>query len=325
MIKKTSLEILYMIVVLILLIKFLRTPTFVRRVELNKSQALPLPALKSYLDVNDSYRCSLLFFGIPKMFKDIVLPSIERYILEPNPNCDVYMHTFNITSITNERNDEISNSIRIQESYGLTSNVWITPIDEFELSRNISHYRKYYYKKWGKCCTSVDNMIKQWHSIDKVWKLMMSRGDLRLNKEIKNISESLDSDASLNFEGGYYERVGLFRSDVVFTHPIVISNGAAVIPNFGQFKGENDRMFYGQFKHAKIWATKRFEYVDEYLLSESKNNTTVQIHSEKYLLSLLRRFSVPFVTKDICFWRARASGLLKTRDCVPPIRYTTNN
>lgn len=315
-----SLQILYIMVILTLLNRFLHVPTLVGRVSLKFDDTLSAPMSTSYLDINDSYRCSLLFFGIPKMFKNLVLPSIEKYVLEPNPTCDVYMHTYNISSITNERNGEKSDSINVEEAYGLTSNVWITSMEEFELTRNLSHYRKHHYKKWGRCCTSIDNMIKQWHSIDKVWKLMVSRGSIRFNEDIKHMNERLGSDKNVNVEKDFYERVGLFRSDVVYTHPIVISHGAAVIPNFGQFKGENDRMFYGLYKHAKIWATKRFEYVDEYLLHEVKGNEEVQIHSEEYLLSLLKRFSVPFVTKDICFWRARASGLLKTHDCVPPRR-----
>ena len=36
--------------------------------------------------------------GLPKHFEDIVLPSIRSEILAHNPGCDVFAHTYNVTT-----------------------------------------------------------------------------------------------------------------------------------------------------------------------------------------------------------------------------------
>ena len=51
-------------------------------------------------------RCALLFFGLAKKFQEIVLPTISSSILKHNPECDVYVHTYNVTSVSNPRNNE---------------------------------------------------------------------------------------------------------------------------------------------------------------------------------------------------------------------------
>ena len=57
-----------------------------------------------------------------------------------------------------------------------------------------------------------------------------------------------------------YERVAVFRSDVLYVVPIDIAKGDAVIPAFG--KMTNDRMFYGLYEHAYVWANIRCPSVD---------------------------------------------------------------
>jgi hypothetical protein len=45
--------------------------------------------------MNDE-RCALCFFGLPRAYKDMVLPSIVKNILIPNAhhNCDIYVHFY---------------------------------------------------------------------------------------------------------------------------------------------------------------------------------------------------------------------------------------
>ena len=52
--------------------------------------------------------CALLFFGLVKdSFKNITLPSIQTNILQQNPDCDVFVHTYNLTHVPlNDRNGE---------------------------------------------------------------------------------------------------------------------------------------------------------------------------------------------------------------------------
>ena len=62
-----------------------------------------------------------------------------------------------------------------------------------------------------------------------------------------------------------YERVGLFRSDVLYVNDIDIMDGDATTTLFNsQPRYMSDRLFYGIRKHSKRWACGRFEQVEEY-------------------------------------------------------------
>jgi hypothetical protein len=40
-----------------------------------------------------------LVFWTPKEKKEIVLPSIQKYIVETNPGCDLYAHTYDVNTV----------------------------------------------------------------------------------------------------------------------------------------------------------------------------------------------------------------------------------
>merc|ERR1712048_1076988 len=125
----------------------------------------------------------------------------------------------------------------------------------------------------------MDNMIKQWHSINAVWELM---------------------DATKK-----YERVGLFRSDVLYKTPVNMSDGDAVIPNFQHWGGLNDRLFYGLYENSKIWATQRYANAEEFVKSVRKQKQK-GLHSERYLKWLLtKKFHLKIEFRHICFSRVR--------------------
>jgi len=137
-------------------------------------------------------------------------------------------------------------------------------------------------------------MVKQWHSIERVWNLMLQ--------------------ADRN-----YTQVGLFRSDVFYTNPINIFDGDAVIPQMASCP-VNDRMFYGKFEYAKIWATHRFRNVPGYLerAANGLQNSFARgkLHSEFFMRDgVLHAMPVKVQRKDICFFRVRGTGAVLTRDC----------
>ena len=89
--------------------------------------------------------------------------------------------------------------------------------------------------------------------------------------------------------GKPYDLVGMFRADTMFTGPIDITFPKAsprlgVVPNFDRCGGTNDRMFYGDYESAKVWAN-RFGHVEKYL--EEEENREVGLYSEKFLRHLL--------------------------------------
>ena len=110
-------------------------------------------------------------------------------------------------------------------------------------------------------------------------------------------------------ESGYpYARVGLFRIDVRYRSPIDLKDGDAVVPNWGDYGGMNDRLFYGARQHAKVWATGRFGQVDSYLPAH-KN----RLHSETFMKWLMR--DIQPAKTPICFHLVRATGKILTWEC----------
>ena len=268
--------------------------------------------------------CALLFFGLMKSFENIVLPSIQENILGPNPSCDVFLHTYNFTCVpSNPRNNEgkCDEKYQSSEAYLLTPHVVIEDLDTFEMKRK-NHtvvVNEHHHRNWGPCCLSSENMVKQWHSIESVWELM----------------ESFSAEKNV-----FYNRVGLFRSDVYYVDPINISDSQAALPSFGSWNGVNDRLFYGSYDHARVWATKRFEFIPSFLKHFLKTNNNGHallhlngsydvrsaqaylqhggyqgFHSETFLAKLLLNYSVLFETKAICLRRVRAKGIIESSDC----------
>jgi hypothetical protein len=230
-------------------------------------------------------RCALLFFGVPRGFRDYCLPSIRKFILDVNPGCDVYVHTYNISNLTSPRSREINAPIYPSDVLLLSPNMKLV-MDTDTLGRNVTYYRRYYPQdKMWMYPSSIDNMIKQWHSIERVWEVMEG-------------------------SGVHYSRVGLFRLDVQYIEPIDISAGRAVVPGWQYYWGFNDRMFFGEYEYAKVWATRRFPQVETYA---EQSIGTKELHSETYLKWVMR--NVPITKTNKCFRRVRANGLVVKEDC----------
>lgn len=249
--------------------------------------------------------CALLFFGLLRS-PEMALGSIEDYVIKPNWDCDIYVHTYNITDFTSRRSGEIRAKVNSTMAYQLlhgntatsaarNGKIVMDSMNQFQEAHNVSYYRKYFPEKQGwDYPSSVDNMIKQWHSIQRAWDVMESSGTT-------------------------YRRVGLFRLDLLYMHPISILHGNATIPYFanwvrtnGKYRQMNDRMFYGNYEYAKIWASTRFSSVPEYL--SHTENLKIGLHSESYLAWLFR--NVKMESKPLCSRRIRSNGSIKSTDCM---------
>ena len=264
-------------------------------------------------------RCALLFFGVPRLFRSTALPSIKQYILTPNSECDVFVHSFNISTLSVVRNNEENAPLSPWDLRLLVENsteqLMIEDLKTFYARRNLTFFHLHHHKQWGESFGSTDNMVKAWHSIEGAWDLM----------EHYQLSHKLN-----------YSRIGLFRLDVFYTHAINIRRPSetAVIPAdfvWWQEKEEqcrtlvNDRGMYGDYGYAKIWATKRFPFAPEYTenhknetIPEKGDNCAQGIHSESFLYELLNKFQVPYIEKEMCFFRLRANGVVLHEDCIIP-------
>jgi len=43
--------------------------------------------------------CAVLFFGVPRLFRLVAFSSNQKYILDVNAECDVFVHTYNVTKL----------------------------------------------------------------------------------------------------------------------------------------------------------------------------------------------------------------------------------
>ena len=280
--------------------------------------------------------CALNFYGLPRAFKPLVLPSLIQNVIIPNIryDCDYHVHFYNITNEPPSRSGK--GGIIVPEDVYLLRQAVHTAAREagrpppyvgftqdtgeaFERnqsklvhdirSRNHTDGKNPYHGK-EKTFTveTYVNIIKMWYSIAAAW-------------------ESMEKHASLH--DIKYERVAMMRSDVVYLTPIDIFRPAAslsderafdtfnnqsVIPGFAEFP-VNDRMFYGPYEATKIWATGRFSRLNKWVFQLHK-----PLHSEKFLnatiLPAIRQQGISIgVDPRICFLRARADGTVLTADC----------
>ena len=254
-------------------------------------------------------KCALLFFGLVKdSFQSISLPSINRHIVETNNQCEIFLHTYNITDVPlNPRNlEHTSHKANVSQAYLLTNKVALEDMDNFNVKREkvLERTRKFYHRGWGKCCVSHDNMIKQWHSIEGVWNLMQKYE---------------------NENGIHFHQIGLFRSDVYYTRAVDIFDSKGAIPNFAHHHGYNDRLFYGSYENAKIWASQRFDFVDifekKYMSLYNSSGTKAfknkkdGYHSETYVKNLMDDHGIDVEMKDHCLWRVRSGKKIMVDDC----------
>jgi len=273
---------------------------------------------------HESEPCALLFFGLAKEFKSTILPSIQKQIIQHNQHCDIFLHTYNITEVPrNVRNGETGSSrMNVAEAYLLVTNnsaidvdvddhIIIESIDSFYNKRgqDLNRTRKNFHNiSWGQCCVSHDNMIKQWHSIEGAWDLMRAHE----KKMLLPLHDNATS-GSIHTNATYYKHVGIFRSDVFYITPIKVNDAVAVIPSFHSWTGYCDRLFIGEYKYARIWASKRFDFIP--IFENQYMNIKMGYHSETLLKNMLNHYKVPVVKEQICFMRVRAGPEIIKGDC----------
>lgn len=286
-------------------------------------------------------RCAINFYGLPRAFKLLVLPSVEANIIVPNIHydCDYFVHIYNVTFEPPSRSSA-GGPIMPEDVYLLREAVHtharragrdILPyvgfaqhsMEEFErnhsvllgMIRNETNIEKnpFIGKVKGYTVETHANVIKMWHSIEGVWDTMMEYASSQ------NVT---------------YERVAMLRVDVVFITPIDIfstpplaktvfnittnrtfdtGNNMSVVPGFSKFP-VNDRMFYGPYDAAEIWATGRFQRLDHFVYKLHET-----LHSEKFLafeiFPAIQELGVSIVEdQKVCFLLARADGSI-WNDC----------
>mmetsp|Transcript_44527 Transcript_44527/g.107857 ORF Transcript_44527/g.107857 Transcript_44527/m.107857 type:complete len:548 (+) Transcript_44527:174-1817(+) len=195
---------------------------------------------------SSSSTCAILLFGLPRAFKQYVLPSFIENVVKPNLRyqCDYYMHYYadkvegrsrsghggqinpdDVWLLPQAIHDVVRNTTDASSSGPLpiVSLVNDTNTTFWEIRHNeLMKFRNtkildddgnltYKYFPWKEPTyvwpDTLDNMVRQWHSIERVWDHMMSVVEQRKNKKPKMVG---------------YDRVAMMRNDVVYIAPIDI-------------------------------------------------------------------------------------------------------
>jgi hypothetical protein len=296
---------------------------------------------KTFYGNPNTERCALCFFGLPRAYRYMVLPSIVRNLLIPNArhNCDVYVHFYQqYEEVAGRKNRGgkvdptevflLEQAVKaVYRKYGPTEGrnvhtpqiayTYDTEVQFWDKRRaTIERYhhtmnadgKPAYYPYGAKTYTnsSLDNIVKQWHSIEYAFKLM---------------------DISAKQLGVTYSRVGMFRSDAMYLSPIDIAlldknvtdsqNRHTVMAPFARMP-VNDRMIYGAYEAVKLWSTKRFELLEE--RAKAQTDPGFIMHSEKFLNASIFPAMEAMgyksnINRDICFVRTRADESAMVSDC----------
>jgi hypothetical protein len=298
---------------------------------------------------NITRSCAILFFGLPRSYKRYVLPSIIRNIIVPNLqyNCDYYAHYYQVdreeasrsgyageinaddifllkAAIQQIHDEKVSYETRGISSLAMAPKVYFISdtnatfwqargnlVEKFRTTKRTNgHYLYFPYREQNYVYpTSMDNIVKQWHSIDAVWK-KMEQCAFELNK--------------------VYGRVTMLRNDVIYINPVDvfrINSGAldndnkfVTIPDWAGWP-INDRMVSGPFDAVKVWATERFSRLDKYVRNNVIARVGYGMQPEKFLNGEI----LPHITKNFgykldlntlfCFVRVRADGGVWIDDC----------
>jgi hypothetical protein len=295
-------------------------------------------------------RCAILFWGLPRAFESLVLPSIEENVIRPNQqyNCDYFVHFYHQTTENSGRSGSggdinpdaiysLKTVIEKHHSIGSTKSDMIrpsSPLVEFTFETEEDFWKKYtpliqkirstkdmngkyYYYPWKAQTyiypTTTDNIIKMWHSIESCWNFMLS----------KSISTKT-----------LYEQVAMLRSDVFYVNPIDIFQNPTtnksmadvsfdtkfvVIPNFGNHP-ISDRIIYGPFDAVKVWATERFSSLERHVKFIYEHDKGWGLHSERFMnytiFPAIRQLGFKILHhQTMCFLRARVDETIWISDC----------
>jgi hypothetical protein len=262
-------------------------------------------------------KCALIFFGIPRAFTTTIFPSIKKYILDANPSCRIFIHSYNFSTFIDKVNvtNDLDANFRNYRQQMLENNqevyyeLKLETATDFHRQRNLTLYRQLLTKapnEKNPNHNDIDNMICQWHSIETGWKLMEAHENKVWNR---------------------YERVGFFRLDSMYTHPInVMSSSLAVIPpNFTlkqELAGVNDRLFFGSRDIGKIWASERFHslpsFLSRYKSIKKGKAHQYDLNSKEFLKYLLvEKWALGDIISlhNICIQRVRPDGKVQKSDC----------
>jgi hypothetical protein len=238
-------------------------------------------------------KLAICFFGLMRSLlytKDSIRSHIFDVLSELDVEYDVFVHTFNQTSIFNPRSQEFDVTLRLHDWRFLhpskiileDPSAYIEPHVATLLPLLLSHG-----DPWGEGPphTSLGNLIKQLHSLQQVTSLW-------LNASSK------------------YDVVIYCRPDVLFFNDLNISlvqkatksHNTIYVPSFHSWSGYNDRFAFGSPQVMHHYGNRGSHLLNFSLISRP--------HSEAFLRYALERVGINVQYTDILFERVRSTGAL---------------
>ena len=234
-------------------------------------------------------KVAICFFGLTRSLKQ-TYSSIDKYIFNVlklhHIKYDVYLHTYNLPQLTNQRSGEYNCVLDTEEWKLLNPFAYkITDQKSFDDSFNWNIL----FKKgdaWNDGFASLKNAIRQLNSLKEVTSLWLDKPP--------------------------YDYYIYIRPDLYYVNPIDISDfinckeeNSIIIPKWGNNKGGlNDRIAYGKYKVAKIYGN-RIESIP-YFFQNYKCKSSY--HAEQYLMRIVCLHKIKIQYCNLKGIRVRSNG-----------------
>ena len=271
--------------------------------------AQPAPAAGASADGTPGPRCALLLFGLPKFFRGRVLPLMTRKLIEQLPlPCDVFAHTYDLTTTTNPRNRERDCALDPSEveaaaplAFELQSQDAVDAAQQAALER-----LKRFGDAWHNDFGSLRNVLREANSLARAYALM----------------EAAEEQA-----GTRYGLVCCSRMDVLYVDKLPTDCAAELrraldgaddpavcfVPNFHEWRlslngisrtgGMNDRFAIGTRAAMRAYAAERLDSFERFC--EAKQ---LPLHTETFLQWHMRQKRADVRRMHFRLQRIRANG-----------------
>ena len=242
---------------------------------------------------NKKYNVAICFFGLTRSL-EYTLDSIKENILTPlknaNINYDIILHTYNLDFINSKRSGE-NTKLNTEEWKLLKPDYYkIDNQDLFDKSYDYN-YVKSFGDAWNTNFENTINVVRQFNSLQKVWKL----------------AQSSKSD---------YDCYLFIRPDLKYTSKLDISqvieasnnNNVIYTPSWQKWGGLNDRMALGDYKSMSKYAN-RLDKISNYLETTNK-----PLHAENLLKFVIQKYKIKNKDFKLIGKRVRRNGKINHLD-----------
>lgn len=234
---------------------------------------------------------AICFFGLTRSLKytfQNILDNIYGVLDEHKIHYDVYLHTYNLTNLTNPRSNEHQIALNASE-YALLRPTYYHIGDQSSFFNvlNMSDYLKRG-DAWKDNGHSAQNVLCQYQSLNLVTEMWLMRQEETSYDLILYLRPDL-----------LYNRLNVSDLWYAYEHQCIL------LPNYHQFGGYNDRFAVGPPYKMRVYG-QRIQWLREYAQGRV-------LHGESFLKHLLTPLH-PEETFSLRGKRIRANGMMNPGD-----------